>query len=211
VRATRFAALAPLLVLTAGSAPARTPFENPPAAAAPPRVLAYRFLPQKSILKFELPTTFHTVHGEVGAWKGEIEILPNEPGRLRGRIVIKAGSLTTANVRRDADMDAKVLETGIYPDIVFEATGYSGDLSTLDSGSATVTVTGTLTIHGVGRPVEVPVECALIEDHAIVAGAVPLHWREFGLHDPSRWFSKVGDPMMVVFRLWAVPEGEETR
>jgi len=210
MRGARTAAVLALLAFS--NAQGQTPAEPPAAAVPPSRTLSDRFVAAKSILRFELPTTFHTVHGEVGAWKGEIDVRADDPGRLDGGIVIKAGSLTTFNLRRDAVMQGRVLESIAYPDIVFEAQSYSGDLSKLGSeGSATVNVSGVLEIHGVRRPVEVPVECALIGDHAIVAGAVPVHWRDFGLSDPSRWFSRVGDSMLVVFRLWAAPKDESKR
>jgi hypothetical protein len=45
-----------------------------------------------------------------------------------------------------------------------------------------------------------------MSDHVVVAGAVPVFWKAFGLRDMSRLFLKIKDPMLIVFKLWAVPE-----
>jgi hypothetical protein len=61
-------------------------------------------------------------------------------------------------------------------------------------------------MHGVARPIQTSVECAVLPDHIVVAGALPVFWRPFGLGDMSRFLMRVKDPMLVAFRLWAVPE-----
>ncbi len=175
--------------------------------AAPVRRLEYRIVPEKSDLSFELPTTLHLVRGKVTAWKGEVLVEPAEPGIVHASIDIKAASLVSGSRGRDADMHEKVLEADRFPDIVFEAKSYKGNLSEFGPGKAvTVELTGELTIHGVTRPVQTSVECNVFADHAFLAGEVPIHWKEFGLRDMSRFFNKVKDPMTVFFRLWAVPE-----
>jgi polyisoprenoid-binding protein YceI len=211
-------AAAALLCVPAGGQTAGPPepAEAPPPAetgptTAPPRLLRYRIVAEKSVLRFELPTSFHTVNGQVGAWSGRIAVDPGEPGRLRAHIEIKAGSLTTGNASRDADMLTKVLEADRYPTIAFDAESYKGDLARFEPGALlSLEVSGALTIHGVHRPAQTSVECAVINDHVLVAGAVPVHWKEFGLRDMSRWFNKVKDPLTVIFRLWAVPAGPGT-
>jgi polyisoprenoid-binding protein YceI len=175
--------------------------------AGPPRVLRYRFVPEQSTLTFELSTTYRVVHGKTGAWHGTVEVDPASPGTLQARLQIRAESIETGNSRRDLDVRDKVLEAAKFPEIVFEAKSYKGSLAKFDPGATiTAEVTGELTIHGVTKPLQSSLQCAVMSDHVVVAGAVPVFWKAFGLRDMSRLFLKIKDPMLIVFKLWAVPE-----
>jgi len=204
---TRQAAAAALALACAAAVAAQPPEESGK-TLPPPRPLHYKLVPGKSIFRFELPTTLHVVTGQIGAWSGSVDVDAVDPGVLHARIDIKAASLVTGSERRDSDMHEKVLLSQKYPDIVFVAETYRGDLSGFRPGAVlTAELFGSLTIDGATRPVQTSVECAVMNDHAVLVGAVPLHWKDFGLRDMSRWFNKVKDPLTVIFRLWAVPEG----
>lgn len=175
--------------------------------AGPPRALRYRFVPEKSTLSFELSTSFRVIHGKPNAWKGSVEVGPATPGAFNGRLQISAQSIETGNSRRDLDVRDKVLEAARFPEIVFEGKAYKGSLANFNPGATiTAEVSGELTIHGVTKPIQSSLECAVLADHVVVAGAVPVYWKAFGLRDMSRLFMRVKDPMLIVFKLWAVPE-----
>jgi polyisoprenoid-binding protein YceI len=175
--------------------------------AAPPRVLKYRFVPEKSTISFELPTTLHLVHGRVESWTGTAEADPRTPGTLRSRIAFRADSMRTGNLRRDAVMRDKVLEASQFPEIVFEGKGYKGNLSGFAPGATlTAEVTGEVWIHGVTKPLQASMQCAVLNDHVMIAGAVPIHWKQYGLRNMSTLFNRIQDPLTVIFHLWAVPE-----
>jgi polyisoprenoid-binding protein YceI len=198
-----------LLVATAAVAQSGPAASTDPAytLSPPPRALKYRFVPEKSTIAFELPTTFKMVHGRVGAWSGEVEADPKSPGVLRSRLEFRADSLETGNARRDVVMRDKVLEASQFPDIVFEAKTYKGNLASFaPGGKIDAELTGEVTIHGVAKPLQASIQCAVLEDHVLIAGAVPIHWKQHGLHNPSTLFNRVQDPLTVIFHLWAVPE-----
>lgn len=175
--------------------------------AGPPRVLRYRFVPEKSTLSFELSTSFRVIHGKPDAWQGTVEVDPAAPGVLKGQLQIRAQSIETGNSRRDLDVRDKVLEAARFPDIVFELKTYKGSLANFNPGATiTAEVSGELTIHGATKPIQSSLECAVLADHVVVAGAVPVYWKAFGLRDMSRLFMRVRDPMLITFKLWAVPE-----
>ena len=175
--------------------------------APPPHALKYRFVPEKSTITFELPTTFHLVHGKVGSWSGTAEADPKSPGVLRSRIEFRADSLQTGNAKRDAVMRDKVLESARFPEIVFEGKGYKGNLSGFGPGATiTAELTGEVVIRGVSKPLQASMQCAVLDDHIMVAGAVPIHWKQYGLRNMSTLFNRVQDPLTVIFHLWAVPE-----
>jgi polyisoprenoid-binding protein YceI len=175
--------------------------------AAPPRSLRYRFVPAQSSITFEVPTSFHVIQGKVDAWHGNVEVEPAPPGVFKARIVVRADGLETGKAKRDLEFRDKMFEASRFPEIVFEGASYKGNLSNVDPGAVTtVEVTGTLTMHGVSRPIQTSIECAVLPDHVVVAGAVPVVWKSFGLGDLSKLLVRVKEPMLVAFRLWAVPE-----
>ena len=170
--------------------------------------LHYRITQQGSVLRWELPATAHTVRGAVGTYTGTIDAEPSADGgwAIRSRIVVTADSMTTGSRRRDRTMRQKTLETGRFPEIVFESTNIDAELSRFKAGAQlTATVSGDLTVHGKTVPVQFPVDAHVFNDHVVLAGSFPIHWKEFGLDDPSFGVVRVREPMNVAFRLRAVP------
>jgi polyisoprenoid-binding protein YceI len=182
--------------------------------AQAPEAIRYRFDAARSVLRWELPATLHTVRGVTPRFEGFVQAdpLPGGGHDVRARIVVDAASMNTGNSRRDRTMREKVLETGRYPEIVFELTRFTGDLSTMRPGqNFSVQIEGALTVHGRTEPVLLPVDVYVFADHAIVTGSFPMHWKKYGLADPSFGLVKVKEPMQVVFRLRAVPEAPAPR
>jgi len=174
---------------------------------APPRAVKYRFVREQSSITFELPTSFHVIQGKVDAWRVSVELDPAETGKLKARIEIRADSIETGKAKRDLEVRDHVLDAARFPQIVFEGGTYKGNLSGFEPGATlTAEVSGTLTMHGVAKPIQTSIECAVLPDHIVVAGALPVFWHPFGLGDMSKFLVRVKDPMLVAFRLWAVPE-----
>lgn len=178
------------------------------AQEGPPSPIHYKLSRSGSVLRWDLPATGHTVHGTVGSFSGTIDAEPASGGNwsIRSRIVVAADSMSTGNNRRDRKMREKTLETARFPEIVFEATEVSADLSKFRPGELfSARVSGDLTVHGKSVPVQLPVDVYVFKDHAVIAGSFPIHWKQFGLDDPSFGVIRVKEPMMVSFRLKAVP------
>jgi polyisoprenoid-binding protein YceI len=198
----------PVLLVGAMCLPAlgQTPVPEIP-TLAPPRALKYRFVPEQSSITFELPTSFHVIHGKIDAWRGNVEFDPTQPGKLKAKIEIRADSIETGKAKRDLEVRDHALEAARFPQIVFEGGTYKGNLSGFEAGATlTAEVSGTLTMHGVSKPIQTSIECAVLPEHIVVAGALPVFWRPFGLGDMSRFLVRVKDSMLVAFRLWAIPE-----
>jgi polyisoprenoid-binding protein YceI len=174
----------------------------------PPAPLHYKLTRDGSVLRWNLPATAHTVKGTVGSFDGTIDAEPTGDGNwtVRSRIVVAADSMTTGNARRDRNMREKTLETARFPEIVFEATEVAGDLSKFRPGEQfSARVSGDLTVHGKTVQVQLPVDVYVFRNHAVIAGSFPIHWKQFELDDPSFGVIRVKEPMMVSFRLKAVP------
>ncbi len=67
-------------------------------------------------------------------------------------------------------------------------------------------VVGDLTVHGRTAPVQLPVDVSVFPKAVILTGSFPVHWKAYGLQDPSfPVVARVKEPMFVNFRLRAVP------
>ena len=177
--------------------------------AQAPQALRYRFDAARSVLRWELPATLHTVRGVAPRFDGFVRADPLPAGGhdVRARLVVDAGSMNTGNSRRDRTMRERVLRTDRHPEIVFELTRFTGDLSRLRPGeNFTVQIEGTLTVHGHTEPVLLPIDVYVFPEHVTMTGSFPLHWKKYGLADPSSALVRVKEPMQVLFRLRAVPE-----
>jgi YceI-like domain len=177
------------------------------AQEGPFRPLRYRLEVAGSTLRWEMPTTFGVVKSTAALFHGAIQATPLASGAwdVRSRIVVSAAGLRTGNRRRDRRMRA-ILEPTKFPDIVFELRRFTGDLSHFRPGETfSVQVAGDLAVHGRVAPVQLPVDVYVFADHVEVAGSFPLYWKQYGLADPSL-VARVKEPMLVVFRLRAVPE-----
>lgn len=170
--------------------------------------LVYKLEVAGSSVKWELPSTFETVKGDVPVFRGTIEATPLASGAwdVKGRVVVPAAAMRTGNRRRDNRMRGRILEAARYPEIVFELRRFTGDLSRLRPGdNFTAQVEGDLTVHGRVARVQLPVDVYVFADRVEVAGSFPLNWKDYGMRDPSIGPIRVKEPMQVNFRLRAVP------
>lgn len=175
----------------------------------PVHPLRYKVEVAGSSVRWELPTTFEPIKGVVPLFHGWIEAKPLPDGGwdVSSRIVVPAAAMRTGNRRRDRTLREKVLETARYPEIVFELRQFTGDLSRFRPGETfSVQVVGDLTVHGKTAAVQLPVDVFVFPKAVVLTGSFPVHWRAYGLQDPSlRLVARVKEPMFVAFRLRAVP------
>ena len=176
-----------------------------------PAAAHYRIEARGSELSWELPATLHTVHGNAPELDGTVDAEPGPGGlwRISSRIVVQAGKMVTGNASRDRTMREKTLETGRFPEIVFEARRIVADMSRFKPGERfTVEVTGDLAVHGKAVLIQLPVDVEVTPGRVVLVGSFALNWRQFGLEDPSFGVIRVREPMKVSFRLVAVPAAD---
>ncbi len=117
---------------------------------------------------------------------------------VTGSLVMVGTQITsvgvTANVqtlqsddnRRDGQLHRQALETDQFPEATFKLTTPIDLGSTpTDGGTISVTATGELTLHGVTRTVQVPIEARLSGDVVTVAGSVAIQFADYGIDQPS--------------------------
>ncbi len=92
---------------------------------------------------------FSKVRGRFEQFAGTIQMTPGDLSTLSADVTIQADSITTNDEKRDAHLrSADFFEVETYPTLTFKST--SATAKTDD----TFTLTGTLTLHGVTKTVE---------------------------------------------------------
>jgi polyisoprenoid-binding protein YceI len=179
------------------------------AQEGPAHSLHYKVEVAGSSVRWELPATFEPIKGVVPLFHGSIQANSLSSGGwdVSARIVVPAAAMRTGSRRRDRTLREKVLETARYPEIVFELRQFTGDLSRFRPGATfAVQVAGDLTVHGKTAPVQLPVDVSVFPKAVVLTGSFPVHWKAYGLQDPSfPVVARVKEPMFVAFRLRAVP------
>ena len=91
---------------------------------------------------------FSTVRGSFAQFAGTVRMTPGDLASLSAEATVRTDSITTSDEKRDAHLrSADFFEVETYPTITFASTevvGVSGD---------TFRLGGTLTMHGVSKPV----------------------------------------------------------
>jgi polyisoprenoid-binding protein YceI len=94
-------------------------------------------------------------------------------------------SITTNDSRRD-DKVQSALETSQYPTATFTLTEPIDLGADADSGkSISVTAVGDLTIHGVTKSVEFPLEAKLVNGTVVVVGSLDITFSDYGVETPT--------------------------
>ena len=94
-------------------------------------------------------------------------------------------AITTNESRRDSRVQS-ALDTGQFPTATFTLTEpvALGDAAA-DGGPVAVTAVGELTIHGVTRAVEIPLEAQLVDDSIVVVGSMEIVFADYDVEVPS--------------------------
>lgn len=179
----------------------------PPLAA---ETWTFELDPAATQVRFTLGATLHVVRGSLRAREGRI-VLDPESGAASGRIVLDATSAETGNRRRDGKMHEKVLESARYPDIVFTVARVSGSLR--PAGRSDLQLHGTLTMHGVERPLDFLASADAADGRVRASGDFRFPYPEWGMVDPSflvlRVADEVGIEIDAVGRLAIEPAGDD--
>ena len=95
-------------------------------------------------------------------------------------------ALKSDDDRRDGQLQRQAIQTSQFPDATFKLTGLV-ELGTLptDGQTITATATGELTLHGVTRTVDVPIEARLSGDVVTVAGSIAIQFADYDIERPT--------------------------
>jgi polyisoprenoid-binding protein YceI len=115
--------------------------------------------------------------------------------------------LTSDEARRDDRIRSSGLETDAFPEATFALTEpIAFDTEPADGETVEVTATGHLTLHGVTRPVAIPIQARRTGDTIEVVGSVEIAFADYDIVAPSfGGFVTVEDHGTIELQLTFVP------
>ena len=101
-------------------------------------------------------------------------------------IEVDLTALTSDDSRRDGALRRQALETNTYPSTTFTLTQPIPVKEVPAEGEMlSVTATGDLTLHGVTREVQIPMEGQLVGDRVAVVGSLEIVFADYDMDTPS--------------------------
>jgi len=162
------------------------------AAGAGPQLLTVDVA--ASTVRFQVDHKLHEVKGASRAVEGKAALEPD--GAVKAMVRIPVQSFDTGDSNRDSHM-LETLEAGKFPHVVFKGIG---QVASQAPGGKPVAVTlrGELDLHGVKRPVEVPVTVEFAADGSVrVKGRLVVSLEAHRLERPSLLTIKIDDACTI--------------
>lgn len=124
-----------------------------------------------------------TAVGRTGAVSGSMTISGTQV--TEASFEVDLTTITTNESLRDRRVQ-EALETSRFPTATFTLTSpIELGADAASGGKISVTAKGDLTIHGVTKAVEFPLEAQLVEGTAVVVGSIQVTFSDFGVEVPS--------------------------
>lgn len=162
---------------------------------------------KESVVTYHMEHPAHSWNGESHSAHGRMDLTADGvPARVF--ITIPVLSFDSHNRNRDSHM-AEVVESYIFADVAFEST----NLAVLDEAHGTGStpdrwlVEGTLTFHGVSRPIRLPVTITRERTDLTANGEFEVKLTDFDIEQPSFMLVKVKDALNVAFEIVAHAAG----
>lgn len=124
---------------------------------------------------------------------------------IKGWLAVAVKTIKTGDDSRDRDM-RKAFEPERFPEIRFEIERVETSFPEVsDQTDVLLTIHGTLTIHGVSRPMTFPGRVRLREGKLWVRGENRIKMSDFEISPPRRLLLKVKDSILATFNLNLAP------
>ena len=176
----RLARAALLLLVLAGSAPARA------------ESLRFRIQPEASEITFRATSRLMNAEGHFGRFSGDVVADPARPTGARISLTIEAASLDTGIGMRDNHLrSADFFDIERFPTIAFQSVR-------VEASGRRATVMGRLTLHGVTREIAVPVDVQITETALVASGEFIVNRGEYAMNYNS-FLNPIGNEVRVAF------------
>jgi polyisoprenoid-binding protein YceI len=147
-------------ILASGS----TAAAQSPRAAAPAGPVQYRIDPERSQVTFKAYSLLQNAEGRFHRFEGQVTVDPRNLSTARLAVTVDVASIDTKIQKRDNHLRSPdFFDVDRYPTIAFESTGVT-------PADGRATVKGRLTMRGVTREIEVPVDVAIADDMLTARG-----------------------------------------
>jgi polyisoprenoid-binding protein YceI len=112
---------------------------------------------------FNLDAPLEAISGTASGVSGTISYDPENPSKLKGKIVVDTKSLKVPNpMMQDHMLGKQWMDAEQYPEITFEAKEV--DVKSRDGAKVDAHVTGTMTIRGISKELTAPVSFTYLKD-----------------------------------------------
>ena len=163
-------------------------------SVASAQTVTLRVDPEQSHVAFTLDAVLHTVHGTFQVSGGDVTLDPKS-AEMSGEISVEAGSGRSGNETRDRKMSNEVLEVAKFAVVSFRPQRVGGAVAA--SGDSTVEVSGVFAVHGVSRPLTVPVTLHIENGRYIAKAHFVVPYVQWGMKDPSTFALRVGKEVSI--------------
>jgi len=160
--------------------------------------------PATSAIRFHIVHKLHKVDGQATQLEGRA--VSRDDGTVAAMVRVPLATLQTGEANRDQHM-LEALEVGKYPFVVFKGVARLGPGGDLPAGP--LTLDGQLDLHGVQRPVSLPLTVARGQDGGLRAkGSFDVSLDAYKIERPSLLFVKIDDGCRIDFDL-VLREGQK--
>jgi polyisoprenoid-binding protein YceI len=179
----------------------------------------YRFAPSQSTFTVQafasglLAVLGHSPTFAVGEFSGSVRFDPADPRSLAVALTVRAESLDLLDRVKPADRDDilgrarfDVLETDRFPEVAFRTSQAAAEPA--GDGRFQAVLGGTLSLHGVERPLRIDAQMTVAPESLRLRGHLPLRMSPFGIKPVTalRGTIRLKDEVRLVFDLLALPE-----
>jgi polyisoprenoid-binding protein YceI len=173
-------------------------------ATAPAAPLEFDFKDPKGVnnVVFKTDAPLESINGVATVISGKVTFDPDNPGAVKGKIIVQASSLHLGNPMQKEHLHGdKWLDVAKYPEIIFEVESAKnvktqGNVTTAD-------VTGKMSLHGMTKTITVPVKMTFLKDKLkartgkdgdllVIRADLKIKRSEFGIN-PGQMEEKVSD------------------
>jgi polyisoprenoid-binding protein YceI len=110
-------------------------------------------------------------------------------------------SVSSDRPQRDGQFRGRIMNTSQFPTATFTLTSPVSLSSVTPGDVVSATATGNLTLHGATHKVTFAVTAKRATGEIRVNGAIPIHFADYGIADPSGGPAQVGDDGTLEFTL----------
>jgi polyisoprenoid-binding protein YceI len=165
--------------------------------AAPLFAATWHSVPADSMLEFVVTFEGEESAGRFGVFQAEFEFEPERSTKSSLRVMVDVRSATMSS----ADLDEAIAEETWFDSAAFPMASFTADVSQL-SENQTFLAKGKVTIKGVERDLDLPLNLSVEDDRIQMSGSVALSRLDFGI-GTGEWLSdsSIGYPVLVRFKV----------
>ena len=152
--------------------------------------------PAKSTVRYHIVHKFHGATGTSSTIEGKAVVQPD--GRVLAMVRVPMASFDSGERNRDSDM-RETVEASRFPFVVFKGVARIDPQALAAGRTATVEmkIEGEVELHGVKKPVEVPLTIEFAPGSARARGTFEVSLDAFEIDRPSLLFVKIDDACRI--------------